>query len=88
MVTFSTKRFLNVLQHSLANNGVDDFVILEYQDRIGGRMHDVEFGEGPDGKPYTVEAGANWVQGTVNGDGPENPIHTLVSHLHLLSWTI
>lgn len=49
------------MQHSLANNGVDDFVILEYQDRIGGRMHDVAFGEGPDGKPYIVEAGANWV---------------------------
>lgn len=24
-------------------------------------MHDVSFGSGPDGQPYTVEAGANWV---------------------------
>ena len=45
----------------LSENGVDNFVILEYQDRIGGRMHDVKFGQGPDGVPYKVEAGANWV---------------------------
>lgn len=45
----------------LSQNGVDDFVIIEYQDRIGGRMHDVKFGQGPDGVPYKVEAGANWV---------------------------
>ncbi|KAL2809270.1 amine oxidase [Aspergillus granulosus] len=63
----------------LSENGVDDFVIIEYQDRIGGRMHDVEFGQGPDGGPYKVEAGANWVQGTVTGDGPENPISILDS---------
>jgi polyamine oxidase len=45
----------------LSQNGVNDFVIIEYQDRIGGRMHDVKFGQGPDGVPYKVEAGANWV---------------------------
>ncbi|PLB39853.1 amine oxidase [Aspergillus candidus] len=65
---------------SLSDNGVDDFLLVEYQDRIGGRMHDVPFGSGPHGHPYVVEAGANWVQGTVTGDGPENPIHTLVIH--------
>ncbi|KAJ5597436.1 hypothetical protein N7537_007520 [Penicillium hordei] len=62
---------------ALSDNGVDDFLLVEYQDRIGGRMHDVSFGSGPDGNPYTVEAGANWVQGTVTGEGPENPIYTL-----------
>lgn len=48
-------------QKSLSDNGIDDFLLVEYQDRIGGRMHDVSFGSGPDGHPYTVEAGANWV---------------------------
>lgn len=37
-------------------------------------MHDVSFGSGPDGQPYIVEAGANWVSfwctrfKTVRGD--------------------
>lgn len=48
-------------QKSLSDNGIDDFLLVEYQDRIGGRMHDVGFGSGPDGYPYVVEAGANWV---------------------------
>lgn len=38
-----------------------DFIIVEYQDRIGGRLHNVKFGKKRDGSPYTVEAGANWV---------------------------
>ncbi|KAJ6160171.1 hypothetical protein N7497_004708 [Penicillium chrysogenum] len=62
---------------SLSDNGIDDFLLVEYQDRIGGRMHDVGFGSRPDGYPYIVEAGANWVQGTVRDGGPENPIYTL-----------
>ncbi|XP_031489443.1 polyamine oxidase 7-like isoform X3 [Nymphaea colorata] len=41
----------------LSENGVDDFLILEGSDRIGGRMHKREFG----GK--TVEIGANWIEG-------------------------
>ncbi|KAJ5393288.1 uncharacterized protein N7487_010929 [Penicillium crustosum] len=70
---------------SLSDNGIDDFLLVEYQDRIGGRMHDVSFGSGPDGHPYTVEAGANWVQGTVQGDGPENPIHTLAKKNNIIT---
>ncbi|KAL4925243.1 uncharacterized protein BDV17DRAFT_300408 [Aspergillus undulatus] len=70
---------------ALSENDVGDFVIIEYQDRIGGRMHDVEFGEGPDGKPYIVEAGSNWVQGTVTGDGPENPINVLANKYNIIT---
>ena len=32
---------------------------------------------GEPGRQYTVELGANWVQGTRTGDGPENPVWTL-----------
>ncbi|KAI8520756.1 hypothetical protein Bbelb_005100 [Branchiostoma belcheri] len=51
---------------TLHENGVDDFVILEGSDRIGGRMKQVEFGG------VKVEIGANWVQGLGN-----NPIWEL-----------
>jgi polyamine oxidase len=33
-------------------------------------VHHEDFGEGPDGKPYLVEYGANWVQGLGIPDGP------------------
>ncbi|XP_071955502.1 uncharacterized protein [Antedon mediterranea] len=41
---------------TLVYNGVEDFVILEAADRIGGRVHDIEFGG------IRVERGANWAQ--------------------------
>ncbi|XP_035687697.1 polyamine oxidase 1-like [Branchiostoma floridae] len=53
---------------TLHENGVDDFVILEGSDRIGGRMKQVEFGG------VKVEVGANWVHGRSNN----NPIWELV----------
>ncbi|PWY75684.1 FAD/NAD(P)-binding domain-containing protein [Aspergillus eucalypticola CBS 122712] len=31
---------------TLHNNAVENFIVLEYQDRIGGRMHEVTFGKG------------------------------------------
>lgn len=52
---------INALQKTLSDSGIDDFLLVEYQDRIGGRMHDVRFGNGSQGNPYIVEAGANWV---------------------------
>ncbi|KAF3490815.1 polyamine oxidase [Arthroderma uncinatum] len=54
-----------------------DFLIVEYQDRIGGRLHEVEFGTKSDGSPYIVEAGANWVEGLGGAGHPENPIFSL-----------
>ena len=63
---------------ALNNASVTDFVIIEYQDRIGGRVQSSKFGKGAHG-PYTVELGANWVQGIGVEGGPINPIWTLVS---------
>ncbi|KAF2396381.1 amine oxidase [Trichodelitschia bisporula] len=61
---------------ALHNQSISDFIILEYQGDIGGRIHKAEFGRGPDGKPYTVEYGANWAQGLGRPGGPENPVWT------------
>ncbi|KAH8785108.1 hypothetical protein F5883DRAFT_402416 [Diaporthe sp. PMI_573] len=61
---------------ALSNQSVTDFLIVEYQGEIGGRVHHADFGKGQDGKPLLVEYGANWVQGLGTQDGPENPIWT------------
>ncbi|KAH7353330.1 polyamine oxidase [Plectosphaerella cucumerina] len=59
---------------AIAEAGIDDFLILEHNDFIGGRVHHTTFGSKPDGSPYTVELGANWIEG-VGGTGPvKNPI--------------
>lgn len=62
---------------ALVNASVTDFVIVERNDYIGGRVKHTEFGKKADGTPYTVELGANWVQGLGTEGGPENPIWTL-----------
>ncbi|KAK0444694.1 amine oxidase [Armillaria borealis] len=51
--------------------GIDDFIIIEAQDELGGRMKSHHFG----GK--TVELGANWIHGAEPVSGPVNPIYTL-----------
>ncbi|MCJ1415425.1 hypothetical protein MMC32_001757 [Xylographa parallela] len=48
---------------ALTNASVHDFLIVEYNDVIGGRVAHTTFGVKADGSPYTVELGANWVQG-------------------------
>lgn len=40
-------------------------------------MAHTNFGSKPDGTPYVIELGANWVQGLGSEGGPENPIWTL-----------
>lgn len=40
-----------------------DFVIVEYNGDIGGRVAHTTFGAKPDGTPYVVELGANWASG-------------------------
>jgi polyamine oxidase len=46
---------------ALSNQSITDFIIVEYNGNIGGRMKTFEFGEKPDGSgPYTLELGANW----------------------------
>lgn len=61
--------------HALHEQGVEDFIVVEAQQELGGRMMSHTFGA--PGRQFTVELGANWVQGTRTGDGPENPIWTL-----------
>ncbi|KAK8035533.1 hypothetical protein PG993_010528 [Apiospora rasikravindrae] len=65
------------IAQTLANASVTDFIIVEYKDEIGGRLHHENFGKGPDGKPLLVEYGANWAQGLGKPGGKENPIWTL-----------
>lgn len=60
----------------MSNQSVTDFLIIEYNDDIGGRIRHTNFGRDPEGNPYTVELGANWVQGLGVEGGPENPIWT------------
>ena len=50
------------VQESLVAQEVTDFVIVEYNAEIGGRVKHVPFGFKPDGTQYTVELGANWVR--------------------------
>ncbi|KAI1460550.1 putative flavin-containing polyamine oxidase [Annulohypoxylon moriforme] len=62
---------------ALSNASVSDFLIVERNDYIGGRVKHTNFGSKPDGTPYVVELGANWVQGLGSEGGPENPVWTL-----------
>ncbi|KAG6011004.1 hypothetical protein E4U21_000035 [Claviceps maximensis] len=62
---------------ALSNNSITDFLIIEYNERIGGRATHRNFGKKRDGSPYVVELGANWIQGLGNPSGPQNPIWLL-----------
>ncbi|KAH6765887.1 polyamine oxidase 1 [Perilla frutescens var. hirtella] len=59
----------------LAENGVEDFVIVEAADRIGGRMRKEDF------SGVTVELGAGWIAG-VGGDHI-NPLWEMARHSNL-----
>ncbi|XP_002981437.2 polyamine oxidase [Selaginella moellendorffii] len=63
---------------TLSQNGINDFVILEATERIGGRMREEAFAGG------IVEIGANWVEG-VHGS-KVNPIWTLANKYNLTSF--
>ncbi|CAM1510744.1 Fc.00g082570.m01.CDS01 [Cosmosporella sp. VM-42] len=62
---------------ALINASISDFLIVDRNDYIGGRVRHTTFGKRPDGTGYTVELGANWIQGLGSPGGPENPIWTL-----------
>ncbi|TAQ83149.1 hypothetical protein B7494_g8527 [Chlorociboria aeruginascens] len=68
-----------IAAQTLSNLSLPDFLILEHNPTIGGRVAHTTFGLSPSGTPYVVELGANWVQGlgTPDSGGPENPIWTL-----------
>lgn len=48
---------------ALSNASVTDFLIIEYNNDIGGRVAHTAFGRKLDGSSYIFELGANWVQG-------------------------
>ena len=64
-----------VAARTLHERGIDDFIIVEAREELGGRLMSHSFGAS--GNKYTVELGANWVQGTQAGNGTENPIWAL-----------
>ena len=68
---------------TLANNSITDFLIVEYNGDLGGRVAHTTFGASSDGTPYTVELGANWVQGIQTDDGPKNPIWRLAQKYNI-----
>lgn len=50
-----------IAAQQLHDAGYKNFLIVEARDELGGRLHSYDL----DG--YTVEVGANWVQGTQTG---------------------
>jgi polyamine oxidase len=70
----------------LHNASISDFIIIDVNSYIGGRVAHTTFGTNSStNQPYTVELGANWVQGLVSPDGPENPIWTLAKKWGLVN---
>ena len=62
-----------IAARTLHSQGIEDFLIVEARNELGGRMMTKTFG----GK--VIEQGANWIQGTQDGDGPANPIQVLAN---------
>src|SRR5271155_748625 len=51
----------NSPQQALSNASIHDFLIVEYNGEIGGRVAHTTFGNSSAAKAYTIELGANWV---------------------------
>jgi polyamine oxidase len=62
-----------IAARTLLEQGISEFLIVEAGHELGGRLRSRNFGGSS--VAYTVETGANWVQGY----GPENPIHRLAT---------
>jgi len=60
-----------IAARTLHQNGIDNFLVVEARDELGGRMMSYTFAN------KTIEQGANWIQGTQTGNGPANPIFEL-----------
>ena len=56
----------------LAEQGISDFLILEAQDRLGGRMRTEQLVPG-----VNVNVGANWIHGVDRQDPTRHPIYEL-----------
>ena len=63
----------------IRDEGIVAVLVVEARDELGGRMQSSTFGQhgAGGGGPFKVELGANWIQGTREGDGPVNPILVL-----------
>lgn len=69
-----------IAARTLSENGISSFVIIEAESVLGGRMKQTQFGG------YTIELGANWIQGTRNKETrKENPLWTLAKKYNLKS---
>ena len=69
-------RVTNVLAaFKLTEEGITNFVKVEVRDKLWGRMHSTSYGA--PGRRVTVELGTNRIQGTQEGNGPENPTFAL-----------
>lgn len=65
---------------ALHNASISDFLIIDVNDYIGGRLRHITFGKNPaTGQPYTIELGANWVQGLGKPGDPQNSIWALAN---------
>ncbi|KAF5664801.1 n1-acetylpolyamine oxidase [Fusarium heterosporum] len=70
---------------NLTKSGINDFIIVEHNDYIGGRVRKQSFGKNAAGKPYTIELGANWIEGIGSPETNENPIWKLAQKYNLVS---
>lgn len=64
-----------IAARTLHEQGINDFIILDAQAGLGGRMIPETFGV--PGRQFVIEMGPNWVQGTQQGNGTANPIWEL-----------
>ncbi|KAF8154024.1 hypothetical protein B0H34DRAFT_662165 [Crassisporium funariophilum] len=62
-----------IAARTLHENGINDFLIIEAREELGGRMMTHTFAN------RTIEQGPNWIQGTQVGNGPSNPIFDLAN---------
>ncbi|KAF7192187.1 Polyamine oxidase 1 [Pseudocercospora fuligena] len=70
-----------IFQQALTNASITDFIIVEHNDYIGGRVVGADFGKQSDGSPYRIELGANWIHGLVGEF--ENPVWILAQKYNL-----
>ena len=68
-----------IAARTLHQNGIDDFLLVDALDELGGRMMSYTFAN------KTIEQGPNWIQGTQTGSGPANPIFELANKYKLTS---
>jgi len=69
-----------IAARTLSQNGISNFLIIEAEPVLGGRIKETIFGG------YTIELGANWIAGIRNDEtGQENPIWKMAKNYNLTS---